>query len=135
MEPDRLHFLCEKSAGGTMQNRRADHIGPHRTAFEKNRKRVLLSQDVCGICGRPVDKSLKFPDPMSAVVDHIIPIDKGGSPDDIDNLQLAHMCCNRAKSDKLLIDEHSKANKRGQSHRVITNRNLPQALDWSAYRP
>ena len=82
-----------------MESRRADRIGPHRRVYDKNRKRVLASQDICGICGRPVDKSLKFPDPMSAVIDHIIPVNKGGSPDDIDNLQLAHMCCNRAKSD------------------------------------
>ena len=39
------------------QTRRADHVGPHRRTYEKNRKRILASQDVCGICGQPVDKS------------------------------------------------------------------------------
>ena len=38
---------------------------------------------------------------MSPVIDHIIPVAKGGHPSDISNLQLAHWCCNRQKSDKL----------------------------------
>ena len=46
---------------------------------------------------------LKYPDPMSKTVDHIIPIAKGGHPSDLSNLQLAHRCCNRQKSDKLFV--------------------------------
>ena len=114
-------------------NLRPDHIGPHRSVYEKNRKIILATRDICGICGQPVDKHLRYPDPMSAVIDHIIPIDKGGSPDDLDNLQLAHMCCNRAKSDKLLIEGRPKGG-RVKAAAQITNRNLPQSCDWSAYR-
>ncbi|MGI6107981.1 MAG: HNH endonuclease [Lachnospiraceae bacterium] len=113
-------------------NLRPDHIGPHRSVYEKNRKIILATRDVCGICGQPVNKRLRYPDPMSATIDHIIPIDKGGSPDDIDNLQLAHMCCNRAKSDKLLMDGRPK--KSGNTSMQITNRNLPQSRNWTAYR-
>jgi 5-methylcytosine-specific restriction endonuclease McrA len=39
---------------------------------------------------------------MSATVDHIIPVSKGGHPSAMDNLQLAHWICNRLKSNKLL---------------------------------
>ena len=60
-----------------------------------------MTQSICAICGRPVDMSLKSPDPMSPSVDHIIPINKGGHPSDINNLQLAHRACNRMKSDRL----------------------------------
>ena len=71
---------------------------------------------------------------MSAVIDHIIPIDRGGSPDDIDNLQLTHMACNRAKADNLMEPQKDgKAN--DKASRVITNRNLPQSRDWAAYAP
>lgn len=112
---------------------RADRVGPHRRVYDKNRKRILATQDTCGICGRPVDKSLRFPHPMSAVVDHIIPVDRGGSPDDIDNLQLAHMCCNRAKSDKIFLSDKLSGNKKPVKE-TITNRNLPQSTDWTAYR-
>ena len=76
---------------------RKDRIGEHRTALEKNKKYILKTQEVCGICGLPVDKSIKYPDPMSPTVDHIIPIAKGGHPSDLANLQLAHRCCNRKK--------------------------------------
>ena len=80
---------------------RADHVGETRTAYLKNARRVIMAGEVCGICGRPVDKSLKYPDPMAPSVDHIIPISRGGHPSDIDNLQLTHWCCNHAKSDRL----------------------------------
>lgn len=113
------------------RNVRADHTGSTRGAFEKNKKRVLKIETICGICGRPVDKKIKWPDPMSATVDHIIPISKGGHPFDIDNLQLAHFCCNRAKSNKI-------PSRRGggpsAKEDVITNRNLPQSIDWVKYR-
>lgn len=68
---------------------RADKMTSHRSVFEKNKQRILKSQDTCGICGRPVDKSIPWPHPMSACIDHIIPIDKGGHPSDMSNLQLA----------------------------------------------
>lgn len=77
--------------------RRADRMGQHNTAYLKNARRVLASQDYCGICGRFVDKRLKRPDPMAPEVDHIIPIAAGGHPSDIDNLQLTHARCNRLK--------------------------------------
>lgn len=70
--------------------------------YRRNRKKIIASQSVCAICGRPVDKELKPPDPMSPTVDHIIPINKGGHLTDINNLQLAHWICNRMKSDKLI---------------------------------
>lgn len=80
---------------------RADRRGCHARLYRSNRKRILMSQSICAICGRPVDKELKAPDPMSPTVDHIIPLNKGGHPSDINNLQLAHWICNRMKSDKL----------------------------------
>lgn len=106
---------------------RADKQGPHRSAFDKNKKRILMTQDVCGICGKPVNKNLKYPDPMSPVIDHIIPINKGGHPSAIENLQLAHWSCNRQKSDKLYKDKDTKP-------KVIGNRNLPQSMDWMKYK-
>ena len=108
---------------------RPDQQGRHRGPFERNKKIIYATQEVCGICGRPVDKSLKFPHPLSPCIDHIIPIAKGGHPSDISNLQLAHWTCNRQKSDKLLghTEKH-------QMVEVISNRILPQSMDWAAYR-
>lgn len=80
---------------------RIDRVGQHKTAFQKNKKIILATQDVCALCGAPVDKTLKRPDPMSASVDHIIPIAKGGHPSSLENLQLTHLWCNMHKGDKL----------------------------------
>lgn len=51
----------------------------------------------CGICGQPVDPSLKWPNPGARSLDHIIPISAGG-PHLYDNVQLAHLLCNWRKA-------------------------------------
>lgn len=48
---------------------------------------------VCGICGSEVDGSLKYPDPLSASLDHVIPVSKGGSHS-LSNVQCSHLSCN-----------------------------------------
>lgn len=112
---------------------RPDKEGPQRAAYLKNKKRILATQSICGICGKPVDKSLKWPDPMAPVIDHIIPVIKGGHPSDISNMQLAHNCCNRAKGDSL--GKKSKSNSKSlKQDTTPTNRNLPQSIDWINYR-
>jgi 5-methylcytosine-specific restriction endonuclease McrA len=105
-----------------MSQGRADH-GSAKASYMKAKKIIFASQSVCGICGRPVDFSKKFPDPWSATIDHIIPVSKGGAPASIENMQLAHSYCNRQKSTKLVelqIKEKS-----------VSNRDLPLSMDWS----
>ena len=108
---------------------RPDKQGKHRVAYEKNKKRILKTQTVCGICGKPVNKKLKSPDPMSPVIDHMIPVSKGGHPSAIENLQLAHWTCNRQKSDKMFNNQQNNQ----QEKKVIGNRNIPQSINWSLY--
>lgn len=108
---------------------RPDKDGAHRLAFERNKKKILATQTVCGICGKPVDKSLRYPHPLSPCIDHIIPVAKGGHPSDLENLQLAHWTCNRQKSDKLL-----KRHRKAEEQEIISNRILPLSCDWTAYR-
>ena len=110
-------------------NTGAERYGTHRGAFEKNKKKIFATQTICGICGKPVDFSQKYPNPLSPCIDHIIPIEKGGHPSDIDNLQLAHWTCNRQKSDKLI----EKKTFDNDSSDIISNRVLPQSMDWSTY--
>lgn len=94
-----------------------------RALYDHNKKIILATQSVCGICGRPVDKSLRYPDPMSPTVDHIIPVSRNGDPVSLDNLQLAHRYCNRQKGDRLPMPREPKteANK------------FPQAVNWRTY--
>lgn len=108
---------------------RPDHEGTHRNIFERNKKQIFATQNTCAICGRPVDFSLKYPDPWSATIDHIIPIDRGGHPSDLSNLQLAHFRCNRLKSD--YVSTKKTDNKQVE---IINNRLLPQSRDWKKFK-
>lgn len=69
-----------------------------RRAFSDYEKKTVYAKanGKCAICGKPV----KF---KKMTVDHKIPISKGGT-NDLSNLQLAHLTCNRAKAD-MLADE------------------------------
>ena len=111
-----------------MPRNRPDKDGTHRLAFERNKKKIYATQTVCGICGRPVDFTLRYPHPLSPCIDHIIPIAKGGHTSDLDNLQLAHFTCNRQKSDKLFRTDIKREDD------VISNRILPQSVNWAEYR-
>ena len=112
-----------------MLNKRPDHDGTHRRQFDINKRRIYATQEICGICGQPVDKSLKFPHPLSPTVDHIIPVSLGGHPSALSNLQLAHWYCNRQKSNKLLKEKNE-----GTPAENVGNRDLPQSMDWASYR-
>ena len=109
---------------------RADRYGEHRAAFARNSKIILATREVCGICGRPVDKARKYPDPLAPSVDHIVPIARGGHPSDIENLQLAHWICNERKGDKLMREKRSDDPK---MQAEIGNRNLPLSRDWAGF--
>lgn len=110
---------------------RPDMDGKFRSPYEKNRRSILASSDVCAICGLPIDKSLRFPDPMSATVDHIIPVAKGGHPSDIQNLQIAHLICNQVKGSKTTIEMNGNL---VEESKLIGNRDLPHSRDWKNYR-
>lgn len=110
------------SKGGTV--RRADRTKEHNTAFLKNKKRILATQDYCYICGKLVDKSLKAGSDMSPEIDHIIPIAKGGHPSDISNLALTHRICNRQKGDRNIPGQEA------AEHKIDP---LAWSIDWTAF--
>lgn len=116
-----------QSMGGNIK--RHDRDGTHRHEFDRNKKTIYATQECCGICGKLVDKSLPFPHPLSKCIDHIIPVNKGGHPSAMENLQLAHLTCNRQKSDKLFNHHEHRA----LSEEVISNRVLPQSTDWRTF--
>lgn len=68
------------------------------------RKRVLATYDTCAICGREVDKTLPYLDPLAPEVDEIVPVSRGGSPYDWNNLQLVHRVCNQRKGNRMAGD-------------------------------
>lgn len=112
-----------------MRNR-PDMDSGRRPIYERNKKIILGQSDVCAICGLPINKKLKFPDPMSATVDHIIPIAKGGHPTDLENLQAAHLICNQIKGSKTTIEMNANL---VEESKLIGNRDLPHSRDWRRY--
>ena len=55
---------------------------------------------ICGLCHGPVDSTLKYPDPLSASLDHITPLSLGGLHIRA-NAQLAHLRCNLSKGNRV----------------------------------
>lgn len=74
--------------------------GRNTTIRDRDRKAIARTKPPCGICEGEIDYSLPHTDPMAYVVDHIVPINRGGA-DELTNKQAAHRSCNRAKSDKI----------------------------------
>ena len=65
------------------------------------RFRVLERDEFCcALCGCPLDMEAPFPEPMSATVDHIVPVSLGGAHTE-DNMQAAHFFCNTAKGARI----------------------------------
>jgi 5-methylcytosine-specific restriction endonuclease McrA len=61
------------------------------------RRAVLQQEDLCALCGQPVDKSLHRWDDGAPEVDEIVPVSRGGDPYDRDNVRLTHRICNRRR--------------------------------------
>lgn len=81
------------------QRRRAIKLG----ATVENFKSVeVFERDgwICGLCGESVDRSLSWPHPQSASLDHVLPLSRGG-PHSKANSQLAHLSCNVIKGARI----------------------------------
>ena len=67
---------------------------------DRHRASIRRGEPPCSLCGQAIDYSLPHLDPGAYVVDHVIPLAKGG-PDTIANKAPAHRACNRTKSDRV----------------------------------
>jgi 5-methylcytosine-specific restriction endonuclease McrA len=74
------------------RRRRAAKFGAESERFAD---REIFERDdwTCGICRHKIDPSVKYPDPRSASLDHIIPLSLGG-PHTRSNVRLACLECN-----------------------------------------
>lgn len=74
---------------------------PRSTATrDKHRRYIRRTKPPCALCGGEIDYSLHYLNPMAYVVDHRVPIARGGE-DTIQNIQAAHRTCNESKGAKL----------------------------------
>lgn len=69
--------------------------------WQRLRSRVVAEESRCGVCWLPVDKTLPYNDPHSAVVDHIVPRSRGGAVFSRSNVQLTHRQCNAHKGERM----------------------------------
>ena len=72
----------------------------HRNTTTRDRHRRIIGRDKppCALCGSDIDYTLRYPYLECFVVDHVVPVNKGGL-DELENKQAAHNRCNRLKSD------------------------------------
>ena len=59
---------------------------------------------ICQLCTEPVDPELRYPDRMSASLDHVTPLSRGGHHT-WENVQLAHLICNTRKCARIAEEE------------------------------
>lgn len=75
--------------------KRARKYGVH---YEYINPRTIYIRDNwrCGLCRRRVDSALTYPHPMSASLDHLVPMSRGGDHSPV-NVQCSHLKCNLDK--------------------------------------
>ena len=77
------------------QRRRARKRGVECEAFT-NLEVFERDAWTCGLCGKPVNRRRRYPDQLSASLDHVVPLSLGGSHTRA-NVQLTHLRCNLSK--------------------------------------
>lgn len=100
--------LTERGKGGQQRNSNIKFCDLCKWDYRRYKMsaRQLAARDGtdCGICGLPVDMTLTRAESFACPsVDHIVPRSRGGSHEPT-NLQLAHLRCNRWKSDRILVE-------------------------------
>ena len=63
-----------------------------RQIFDRDRWR-------CGICGQPISRTRRWPDPRAASIDHLVPLSQGGM-DTAANKRASHLGCNCARGNR-----------------------------------
>lgn len=102
---------CYEKYRNKLDNRKA-YVKKHRVIYKTKLKdrtidevspNYILSRDnmKCHICGKKINIKYKYPHPLSASLDHIIPISKGGEHS-TRNIKAAHFGCNSSKCNRSL---------------------------------
>src|SRR3990167_667290 len=72
------------------------------TAVEQVDPMDIFDRDewTCRLCLLPIDTALRHPHRLSATIDHVVPLSRGGSHTR-ENLQAAHLSCNSSKGNRI----------------------------------
>ena len=101
-----LHCSAECSAVA-VRKQKLDHAARRRVLVQSQfvetvDRLIVFERDewMCGLCGDDIDPDLCHPHPMSASLDHIVPLSRGGDHS-YDNSQAAHLRCNCSKGARM----------------------------------
>lgn len=99
-----LHVWTEAERRHSREKRRRRRAAMCATDVEQFDEREIYERDGwrCRIegCGLRVDKRLSWPHPMSASLDHVIPLSEPGTSHTRCNVRLAHLRCNTSRSNR-----------------------------------
>jgi len=73
-------------------------------AYESVNRDVVLERDhwICYLCGDNIPAAEKWPAPLSASMDHVIPLARGGAHT-YENIKSAHLSCNISKGARIPV--------------------------------
>lgn len=83
-------------------HRRRARARKYTDQIEQFHAKEIFDRDkwICQICNKPIKRDTKYSHPLSATIDHIVPLSKGGTHER-GNVQCAHRVCNSRKSDSV----------------------------------
>lgn len=99
----KLRVFCSKACAQRYQRRVSHGVKRARThgarRIEQVDPRQVFIRDgwQCWICERPIDPSIRHPHPMSASMDHVVPLAHGGDHTWA-NVKASHLICNVTRS-------------------------------------
>ena len=115
---DRCHRMWLKNENITCDPMRGMHKSVNYGNKRKHKIRkgdLIIKEEVfdffnltCIVCNEGIDKTLEYPDKMSATLEHIVPLSKGGTHT-WDNVAPSHLLCNGRKGDTTMeevLDRH-----------------------------
>ena len=94
-EHERRKKYYESHKNESMTRYRMQRAKKLQVTVEKVLASEIYERDawVCQLCKKKVNRTLKYPHPLSQSLDHIIPLSRGGAHSKA-NVQLAHLSCN-----------------------------------------
>lgn len=107
----------DRRYGQAYRARHPDRIRSHSATRRGRKKRgaaerflvgEIFERDswTCHICTDPIDRGLKYPDPMSVSLDHVIPLSRGGIHTR-GNCAASHLLCNMRKKDRMGVGRNA----------------------------
>jgi hypothetical protein len=98
-------FCSEQCSSSAHMLQRKLRVRSGRTEKPGHLRAKICERDnwICGLCYKPVDRTLKHPDPLCPSLDHIVPVSLGGSSEE-SNLQLTHLVCNLRRRNVSIVE-------------------------------